>query len=555
MAQSSSPIAPEVEAKLIIPHASGVRAIARLKRLGGHPLRPRGLAHLHSLYLDTPELILARHGVALRLRQDRDRWEATAKWAGRSEGAVHERPELNVALPGKPTLPFVLPPGPLHVQLAALVAARPLRPILITEIQRRLFDVLPAAGETAAGVTAELALDRVRLVAPDGEQAAERSATYFELELEQRQGKREDIVALAQRLQDDFGLPPSKESKFARGLSLLYGNQALSRHEPQPPGPAETVESAARKVVARHLARLRQHDPATRLGADPEALHDMRVAVRRLRAAARVFEEGMPVRFHAALERDLRWLGQSLGAVRDLDVHLGKFDRYRRAQPPKQRADLNGLLEHLQAERLDRRREMLAVLDSRRYFRLLVRLERFAQAPPRRRSRPASAEERLAVAGRRALERASGKVLKLGRRLNASNEIPAAKDLHRLRIHAKRLRYLLEFLRQLTGKPGRRFVKRLVRLQDLLGAHQDAVVATEYVRRYVQAADLSSAPQQSRPIDALLSHEAYLAEQARAAFHRSWQRFAQKRTPADLRAILQRLRKLREKREAKEKSR
>ena len=67
MAQSSSPIAPEVEAKLIIPHARGVRAIARLKRLGGHPLRPRGLAHLHSLYLDTPELILARHGVALSL--------------------------------------------------------------------------------------------------------------------------------------------------------------------------------------------------------------------------------------------------------------------------------------------------------------------------------------------------------------------------------------------------------------------------------------------------------------------------------------------------------
>jgi len=555
MAQSSSSIAPEVEAKLIIPRASDLRAIAQLQRLGEHPLRPRGVAHLHSLYLDTPELNLARHGVALRVRQDGERWEATAKWAGRSDGAVHERPELNIALAGKPDLPFVLPPGPLHVQLAALVAARPLQPILITEIERHQFDVLPAADETADEVTAELALDRVRLVAPDRAQPSDRAATYFELELEQRQGTREDIVTLAQLLQDDFGLTPSSESKFTRGLSLLYGTEAAPGPEPQRPGAAETVESAARKVVALHLERLRQHDPGTRLGADPESLHDMRVAVRRLRAADRVFEEGMPTRLHAALERDLRWLGKSLGAVRDLDVHLGKFEQYRNSQPPERQAELNGLLEHLQAERLERRREMLAVLDSPRYFRLLGRLERFAEAPPRRRLPQAAAQERLAIAGRRALERVSAKVLKLGRRIDASDEIPAPKDLHRLRIHAKRLRYLLEFLRQLTGKPGRRFVKRLVRLQDLLGAHQDAIVATEFVRRYAETIDPTWPPQVSRAVDALLDHEARLAEQARAAFHRSWQSFTQKRTLADLREIQQRLRKQRDGRPAKGKNR
>jgi hypothetical protein len=136
-------IALEVEAKLLVPTTTDLRAIARLTHIGPYPLRPRGAVRLLSSYLDTPNLVLARNGVAVRLRRQGRQWEATAKWAGQVRGDVHERAELTVALSRAPELPFVVPPGPLHTQLAALAAGRPLVPILITDIHRRLFDVLP----------------------------------------------------------------------------------------------------------------------------------------------------------------------------------------------------------------------------------------------------------------------------------------------------------------------------------------------------------------------------------------------------------------------------
>ena len=101
------------------------------RRMSHRPRRTlRGVIHRVG-----PSLTLARNGVAMRLRRQGRQWEATMKWAGRVEGDVHERPELTVALPSAPALPFVPPPGPLHTQLAALVAGRPLAPILISEIR------------------------------------------------------------------------------------------------------------------------------------------------------------------------------------------------------------------------------------------------------------------------------------------------------------------------------------------------------------------------------------------------------------------------------------
>src|SRR5262249_8590083 len=158
-----------------------IRALARLERIGQHILRPRDTLRLRSTYLDTPQFALARNGVALRVRRCGTQWEATAKWAGRIEGTVHERPELTVGLPGAPACPFVLPEGALKVQLTAWAARRPLMPILITTIQRRRADVL--AGIDRPPI-AEMALDRVRLFAPDIPGAI---IAYAEVEIELRE--------------------------------------------------------------------------------------------------------------------------------------------------------------------------------------------------------------------------------------------------------------------------------------------------------------------------------------------------------------------------------
>jgi len=534
---ADDPIPMEVEAKLLVPTTTDLRALARLSHLGPYRVQARGAVRLHSSYLDTPNLTLARNGVALRLRRHGHHWEATMKWAGRVKGDVHERPELTVALPSAPGLPFVPPPGPLQTQLAALVAGRPLAPILISEIHRRLFDVLPSDPAAPPAPIAELALDRVRLHAP---QAGQAETTYCEVEVEQRGGDRHDIASLSRMLRRGFGLQASHESKFARGLTVVYGSGILDSSD-QRVLAFHSMQAAVRHIIARQLHWLRVHDPKVRADQDAaEALHDMRVATRRLRAALRIFAAGIPARLQTRASQELRWLGELLGGVRDLDVQLAKLDGFSAAAPAGFRPTLGALQTHLAGERAGHRATMLAGLASPRYFRLLLQLERFAHSRAPRRPGDAAALEPIAMAGHRAIKKAFRRLIKRGKKIQA---MPHPEDLHALRMRAKRLRYLLEFLQELTGKPGRLLVKRLTELQDLLGSYHDSVVAADFVRTYVEGAGAQLPPASMVSFGALVASELRRAEQRRAEFERTWRRFTRKRTVTACDAVLRRLRR------------
>lgn len=215
----------ELEAKLLAEEAD-LRALARRRRLGPYRLLRRAAVRLHSLYLDTADLQLVRHRVALRVRQCAGEWEATAKWAGQRRGAVHERPELTVSLTPPPEIPFVLPAGPLRRRLQPLVGRQPLAPMLITDIRRRRLHLLAADAAAGAPPLAELALDRVHLRIP-GDPC--RTARYCEIEIERLHGTRRDIVRVARLLRQAYGLAPSRDSKFARGLALRRNTRASRR--------------------------------------------------------------------------------------------------------------------------------------------------------------------------------------------------------------------------------------------------------------------------------------------------------------------------------------
>jgi CHAD domain-containing protein len=260
-----------------------------------------------------------------------------------------------------------------------------------------------------------------------------------------------------------------------------------------------------------------------------------------LRAAVRVFAEGIPGRLQNGMSRELQWLGQLLGSLRDLDVQVAKLDSFTAAVPAGFRPALGCLREYMEGERARRRAGMLAGLDTARYFRLLLRLERFADARARGRSRDAASQELIVVAGQRAIKRAFRRLIKRGNKIHTT---PRPEDLHALRIRAKRLRYLLEFFRELSGKPGRRLVKRLTELQDLLGSYRDAVVLADFVRAYVEGAEAQLAPAQLVALGALVASELRLAEQKRTDFEATWGRFARPRTAADCRALLEKLRRL-----------
>ncbi len=521
----------EVELKLEASTADVLGQIAQLRTLDRFRLRPRRAVRLHSVYFDTRDLALARAGVALRVRRSGRAWEATAKWSGRVARTVHERPELTVALPGAPAGPFALPDGPLRTELTAVVLGRRLAPILVTDILRQLRDLLP--GEAAAAdPLAEVALDTVALRAPDGHAAL---PLYFEVEVERRAGRRRDLTDFGRALQQRFGLVPSRASKFARGLAELHGHVFdVPRIDSIAAG--DTVARAARTIAAAQLARVRMADPGTRLGRDTEAVHQHRVAIRRLRAALRTFAAGVPRRQQTTLRAELRWIGQELGAVRDIDVQLASLDWHARHLGPAAH-HLQSFVHHLQERRAALRAALAATLDSRRYFRLLIALERFAASPPPRRASGEAARS-VAAVGHRALKRAMRKLVKRG---NAVGELPSADKLHALRIRAKRLRYLLEALRPIIGGPGRKLTRQLVRLQDVLGRFNDAIVAAAAIRAFRDGPHATDDAAVRQALTALVDAELRRAGAAQSEFARAWRRFSSKATLQLHRSALKRL--------------
>lgn len=339
----------EIEAKLLVRHPAQLDAIARLQRIGSYPLRQRQTLELHSLYLDTREHALAEHGIALRLRQHGKHRELTGKWMGRTAGVIHERPELTVRLTRAPKR-YRLPRGPLQCRLAAIIAGRPLRPILISDIVRQVFDVLPKGG--IGHPLAELVLDRVQLAAPV---RGRRVASYCEVEIELLNGTRRDVSVLAAALRQRFGLMVSRESKFARGFALLYGTKPRVGTVPERRLKRDDDGEIGR--IAQQLWRLRQFDAAIRCR-QSTTLADLSAAVSSLRAGLQRVASHRSDRARQILDHELLWFAALLDRV-----HGRHAERDRNWQ-------------HL-------RRAMA----SARYFRMLVRLERYCAKRGRRGAR------------------------------------------------------------------------------------------------------------------------------------------------------------------------
>ncbi len=558
----------EIEAKLLVEKESDLDALARLTRLGSYRLRPHPVRELLSTYFDSRDLVLSRRAMALRVRRHGLDWEATLKWAGSVHGNVHERPELNIALPHQPSAPprpwpepmplrsgkggatkgkqsalpscsrgddedegydqpssppllslTTLPPD-LFPYVVAPLAGRKLVPVLVTEIQRLAIDVLDSS---ATEVLAEIALDRVLLRSPNSRDP--RRERYCEVEIERKKGSRSDIARITQRLRSGRRMHPSPDSKLVRGLRLLYGEQAWQVPAVERVQADDNVAEATCKIVATQLERLLGADPAVRIGNEPEAVHAMRVAIRRLRVVVQLLPDGFdPVTQHR-LRRELRWLGQLLGAVRDCDVLLQHLATDRAKLSARRRPLVEEYARYVAARRQQCRTAMRTGLESQRYARLLRLLEDFAPAP--------GVSVLMRVAGAIALRKAYKKLSKGGDRIGKQ---PTADELHAVRIRAKRLRYLTELLLPWTERHGKRLLKRMVELQDVLGAHNDSTVAGEDLGRFLEAQEV--APATRRAVANLQQAIEARAVDARAQFRAAWRRFSHSKTEREMESIM-----------------
>jgi CHAD domain-containing protein len=427
---------------------------------------PRRLA---DTYLDTDDWRLARAGFVVRTRRRGRMEEATLKDTRPAEGSgLRQRLEVTEVLPAA-GIAALGPDGPVGRRLRAIVGSHQLREVLQVRTRRRPF-ALRVGGVDAA----ELALDDTMIVVGNGQ----RPMQLRRVEVEVRPEWLDALEPIVGQLRTSCGLQPASLSKFEAGLlaagQVIPGSPDLG---PTEVSEASTMGELAYAVIRRQLAVLRDKEPGTRLGEDPEELHDMRVATRRLRAALDVFADVLPLRA-GTFRAELGWLGGLLGEVRDLDVQqenladMTALSAGWGATPAFDHdplADLNRLLER---DREVARADMLSGLDSVRWDRLSRGLASMVQQGPLRRSVAARVPAAIGVPEIVTARHAA--VTKAAKRAKRSGVVA---DYHRLRIRCKRLRYSLEFSADVYGGRTARYVRQLTALQDHLGLMQDAEVA------------------------------------------------------------------------------
>lgn len=491
----------EVELKLRI-------AAADVPRLRHHPAIT-GITvgkpitrKLTSIYYDTPPLALLDAGLSLRVRRMSGGWFQAVKGAGHSLAGLHQRMEWeDIIARGEPDFSKITDPALTRIfDEPALRAA--LRPIFTTDVRRTEWQLEPTDGSQV-----EMALDLGELIVGDSREA------ISEVELELKQGEPARLFELALALLDDIPLWIENVSKAQRGYAC---------YRPQPPRifkagairlrPSMQTAESCKKILWECLAQLQGNHDMVMHGSDPEGVHQMRVALRRMRSAMAVFR-GV-VAENTALLEELRWITATLGQARDLDVFLSE------TLPPVleqlEHPGLNRLQEKARQAQQTAYAELRTALDSQRYQRLLLKLGIWLESAP---SHSASAP--LTKLAHATLQERHRQLFRHGKKLRTM----APAERHATRIAAKKLRYAAEFFVSLyPDDKAQRYIRRLTNLQDVLGTLNDIAVTDNLIRSLAG----------SRPARALDEAQALFtgwnglrAKRKLAHLEQTWHRFAQ----------------------------
>ncbi len=468
-------------------------AVDGLSAVGTEPQR------FHTVYVDTPDLRVARWGCSLRHREGQG-WTLKLPPSEEDETALvrseHGFPGDAKAVPAEAT-----------DLLRAYVRSAELRPIVrLRTIRRRL-----ELRSEERGSVGEIVDDEVSVM--EGQRVA---ARFRELEVEIDASVPDDVLgALVAELRRAGAGAVDNTPKYLRALGSLAEGPA----EVVVPdiGAGATVADVVRVAIGSSVIRLLRHDAGVRLGEDPEQVHQARVATRRLRSDLRTFREIVDPDWGERLRSELQRLGQELGAVRDAEVLRDRLRDRARGLPERDAAAAERLIAQLVKRRDLARDELLTGIRSDRYVHLLDRLVAASAEPVLQEGVGEATASTLATV----MERPWGHLRRAVRDLGpeASNE-----ELHGVRIRAKRARYAAEAVAPVFGKKARAFARGAADLQDVLGEHQDAVVAGEWLRD-----SAGGGARQAFVAGELAALELGAAKAARAAFPGAWKALSRKR--------------------------
>ncbi|MEK7350515.1 MAG: CYTH and CHAD domain-containing protein [Nitrospirota bacterium] len=416
----------------------------RIPKLPGTPI-PRRL--LTSTYFDTSQYDLAHAGITLRHRVERGKQAWQLKLP-----LMKDRQEVEL-VDRRP-----IPPTMFRDLLLLHLGQRELLPVATLRVWRAgirvRMDHAPAADVT---------IDQVSVI-KDGAVLQR----FRELEIEQVNGEDSTVPDLERQLRRAGADDHDGRPKLFRALSLIVP-------DPEPP-PASDAPALAhvRWALGRHARWLLAHDPGTRLGREPESLHQMRVATRQLRAILRATRPLLIPEWADSLREELRWLGQLLGLVRDLDVQLAYFRQESAALEARDRRPLTQFIAHLEIQRNNAQEVLLNGLKSARYLDLIRRLQ---EAP----HNPTAVESTMTVR-----DLAKQEFTKLRNAISQAGHTANNATIHKIRINTKRARYAAELAEPTIGKPATRFINKARAVQDVLGMHQDAIQAEAYIRTFLK---------------------------------------------------------------------
>jgi CHAD domain-containing protein len=447
----------EVDPRFVVPDLTDCIA-------AGAQIVQRAPTYLRAVYYDTPDLRLARAGASLRFRRG-DRLPWTVKLPTEIPGVRNEI--SRVGAPGTV-------PGELVALVTAYTRGSGLEPVAWLRTSRRVYEVRGADDQ----LLAELDDDTVAVL--EGKSTRMR---FREIEVERHGAGRGLLSRIDARLRDAGAATGTFTPKLVRALGPLEPPDLTAPGGPLPR--KATAGDVVTRALRADIARIFAHDPLVRLREPlPDgdtAVHQMRVGCRRLRSDLRTFRPVLSSAWANGLREQLAWLADILGAARDAEVLRARLRKSAAADPLAPLDDVS--VARIDAELAARHEEALTVLDAAlrtdRYRNLLDDLVAAAGKPQlvaERASQPA-AELLPRLVSRPWQHLAYGTDGVTG----AGDLDPLASDAtwHEVRIRAKRARYATEAVAEAVGARAAEFGKALAVVQNLLGDHQDAVIAEQ----------------------------------------------------------------------------
>jgi CHAD domain-containing protein len=430
-------IANETERKYDVPDGFTMPELSGLGEPATHDL--------DATYYDTGDLRLARARRTLRRRTG----GTDAGWHLKTPGDGSTRTEHRLPLNGGGNDV----PAEMLSEVRAVIRAEQVREVARLRTHRVETPLLDADGR----VLALIAQDQVTADTDDGTQ------TWQEIEAELVDGDAKVLRSVERKLLKAGARPASGPSKLARAL----GDRLTVDAGPDPEDPVLSYVREQRDAI-------QAYDPGVRRG-DAESVHKMRVATRRLRSTLKTFKRTLPAEYVESLKPELKWLAGQLGEVRDGQVLETKLLDAVEQEGPDFAAVAVRVREHLDAKIENGRAALEEDLNGERYLRLLDAIDELAATPP--------------VRGPNPVKRTAKVLAKADALLDAATAGGEDEPLHEARKAYKQARYAVETVAPAGGKPAKTLIKKLTELQDVLGAHQDSVVAREILHELSREAD------------------------------------------------------------------